>query len=511
MSQTISQKIIKNTIFNVIGRFWGILIPFLLTPYIIKYIGLERYGIWAIVGVITGYFGLLDFGINSSFVKYIAEHNTKKEYEKINDVVNTGIIFYSLLALIIIPLGYFFINQILNIFKIPPQLYKESAIVFSLGIIIFCVSNALAPFYSIQIGLQRMDITNKTSIFISILNVVGTIFFLEKGYGLIGLMINNAIMLGINSIINIIIAYKLLPELHFNPLLFNKEMFKILFKFGSKVQINRIEDIISFQTDKIILAHFLNISLVSFYQLGSSIINKTKEISLLLISAIVPAVSEIDANKDVNKLLELYKRASKYLMLASAPLLTFVFFTAQLIMLIWMGQGYDKSAAVIQILAACYIINIITGVSSSVGLGLGKPEFQMKAGAFQLLLNITLSIYLVLKIGFLGVVIGTFISLSISSIWFLIIFHRYLKYPLLDFLKETFFKPVCISIFSGVVIFLLNRGINLFFIFSQNRLTNFVLFFVDFIMFIAIYCVIILKINYLDSFDINSIKKIIHW
>ena len=63
----ISQKVIRNTIFNTIGRFWQILIGLVLIPYIVSHIGVERYGIWAIVGVLTGYFGLLDLGAKDSF------------------------------------------------------------------------------------------------------------------------------------------------------------------------------------------------------------------------------------------------------------------------------------------------------------------------------------------------------------------------------------------------------------------------------------------------------------
>ncbi|MDP3786627.1 MAG: MATE family efflux transporter, partial [Candidatus Omnitrophota bacterium] len=125
IEQSLSQKIVRNTIFNAVGRFWGILVALFLTPYIIHHIGIERFGILAIVGAITGYFGLFDFGIGTSFVKYIAEFYAKKEYKKINQVVNTGFIFYSVFAILIIILAFFIINPILTLFKIPAHLYDE--------------------------------------------------------------------------------------------------------------------------------------------------------------------------------------------------------------------------------------------------------------------------------------------------------------------------------------------------------------------------------------------------
>jgi len=179
--QTISQKIIKNTKFNILGSFWGILVALTLTPYIIGHIGIERFGVWAIVGVLTGYFRLLDFGIGTSFVKYISEFYTKRDYEKINQLVNTGFIFYLVFAVLIISLAFFIINPLLILFNIPQELYSEARFVFLFGIIIFAISNAVSPFGAIQGGLQRMDIINKISIAISIPMIIGTIFFFKTG------------------------------------------------------------------------------------------------------------------------------------------------------------------------------------------------------------------------------------------------------------------------------------------------------------------------------------------
>ncbi len=95
MTQTLSHKIVRNTIFNIIGRLWGMLVVLFLTPYIIGHIGTEKYGIWALVVVLTGYFGLLDCGVGTSFVKYISEYYTKKDYSGINRIVNTGFLLYA--------------------------------------------------------------------------------------------------------------------------------------------------------------------------------------------------------------------------------------------------------------------------------------------------------------------------------------------------------------------------------------------------------------------------------
>lgn len=70
-------------------------------------------------------------------------------------------------------------------------------------------------------------------------------------------------------------------------------------------------------------------------------------------------------------------------------------------------------------------------------LGMGKPEILTKISIFQAIANLLLSVVLVVKVGFAGVVIATLISLTLSSLWFMAIFHRQIEYPLLGFIKRS--------------------------------------------------------------------------
>jgi len=504
---SVSQKIVRNTIYNAIGHFWGILVALGLIPYIIGHIGIERYGVWAIIGVLTGYFGLLDCGIRTSFVKYIAEYYAKKEYKNINQVVNTGLIFYLSFAVMVITLAFFIINPLLRFFKIPQALYSEAVFILLLGIILFAVSSALSVFGSIQGGLQRMDISNKLAIAISIPNIVGTIFFLERGYGLSGLMINNAIVLLISSVANIIIAFKLLPKLRVRPSLFNKETFKKLFSFGYKLQASKIAVLIGTQMDKLLITYFLNLSLVTFYQLGSNIINLTRSIPVLIISAIVPATSEIYARKEIGKLQELYLKSCKYLVVLALPLTFFITINASLIILCWVNAQYEKSVLVVQILAIGYFLNIFTGPGNLVLQGMGKPEYQMRASLIHCTLNLFFSIILIIKFGYIGVIVGTTLALSIGAVYFIHLANRELQVSF-NKLVAIIYPPVIASICASFANFGFNYLVT-FFILSHNRLMNISILALNGLIFTMVYFIIIFLTHYFTEEDKNLLTEVL--
>jgi len=496
--ESISKKIIRNTGYNIIGRFWGILVTLVLIPYIIRHIGIERFGIWAIIGVITGYFGLLDFGIGTSFVKYIAEYYTKKDYEKINLVVNTGFVFYSIFAIFIITLAFFIINPLLTLFKIPAHLYNEALFVFLLGIILFGISNALSPFGAIQGGLQRMDITNKVILALSIPSIAGTIFFLEKGYGLPGLMVNTAIFFVIGSIISIIMAFKILPELRFNPLLFSRAIFRRLFGFGYKMQVSAIAGMLHFQIDKFILAYFLNLGFVTYYSIAAQLASKIKELSLLLISAIFPAASELDAMNDKETLYKLYFRSMKYVILIGLPMSVVAVLLAKPFIILWLGKGYEKSVLTLQILIVSYFFNMITGPGFFILNGLGKPQYGMRSSILATLLKLTLSILLVIKIGYFGVVIGTAVSMIIAAIYFIFAAHKVMNISVWEFNGKILPKPLMACVVALLVVYILIKQA------EQMRWLGFIG--AGFLYFV-IFSVVISIVNYLDDFDKTLISK----
>ncbi len=390
-------------------------------------------------------------------------------------------------------------------FNIPPELYSEAWFVFLLGIIIFAISSALSAFGAIQGGLQRMDITNKIAIALSIPMIIGTIFFLERGYGLPGLMVNNAIILVITSIINIIIAFKILPQLKFNPLLFSKEMFKKLFGFGYKLQVVKLGSLAGPQTDKLLITYFLSLGLVTFYQLGSAIVEKAKGLILLITSALLPAVSELNANREISKIKLLYLKSIKYVMLIALPLSFFLVINARLIILTWMNQDFEKAALSLQILTIAFFINILTGPGAVIAAGIGKPEYQMRVAIMVFLLNLPLSIILIVVYGFVGVLIGTALSYTISGIYFINLINKELKTSFCESFKHIVL-PFLACLMAGFFNCMLIHFIIPFGIF-HGRLLNFSILCLTASIFGIIFITVLLLNKYFDEEDLFLLKK----
>ncbi len=498
--RSIPIKVIRNTIFNYMGGLWSLLVTLLLTPYAVSKLGVERFGVWSLILVIVSYFGLLDIGTGPAFVKYVSEHKTKGEEDAINEVVTTGFVFFTLLAIVVLVPFRLWGGSLLNLLRIPSALLEEARFVLLVATITLCLSNVFSVFEALILGLQRMEATNAIIIITSLPRIGGTIMVLQLGYGLKGLILNEAAVSLISALLLLIFSFRLLPTLQLRPIFFKLQSLRRLLGYGLKVEVSKLAELASTQADKLLLGYFLGVRPVAFYELGYKIVYTGKILPRILTSAIMPAASQLATEEDMGALRELYYRASKYLALASGPITAFLISSAPLVMTTWIGPGYQASALVIQSLALGHLVHLLTGVGTMIVRGVGKPEVETRYTLLLLVMNTVLSVTLIAKIGFAGALIATPLSLIVSSSYFILSFHRLLPIPLPRFLAQAYMKPLLGSFLLALPLFLLNwlsyPGLQ-----RQHSLVGLAVLTLEGLLFLAGYLLFIWKTNYLDPFD----------
>ncbi len=503
--ESTGKKIIKNTIYNSIGRIWLMLVIFLLTPYILHKLGVQVFAVWSLVYVVANYLGVLDFGIRTSFAKYIAEYHTKEDQNSINAVINCGIIFYLAFSLFIIGLAVILRGPIISILQIPSSIHEESMFAILGMVLILSLNNTFSIFEAVLVGLQRMDVQNKIMIFASVFNVVGTFFFLEKGFGIRGLVINYGIVSIVVVVLNIYFSYRLLPYIRIGLSWMNKEIFRRLFNYGIKMQICNFADIIHLQADKIILSHFLGLNFVTFYELGQKAANGIRTLPILLLTALVPAVSELEASNNKEKLRELYERGSKYISLMVFPLIFLSIIIAPDLINLWVGDKFNLAILSFQILVIGYVINVVAGMGTSVVRGIGKPEYETRYAVLTLIMQLILSITLVQILGYRGVLMSVLITTIVAALYFLLTFHRFFKLGFMAFAKTTYVKPLAASLIAFAITYGLSYNFHGF-IFFEERWGYSISLALKSLVFLVFFIILIIKAKFLDVSDAQLFK-----
>lgn len=443
---TISQKIFKNTLFNAMGNVFATLLQILIIPYILVKLGQDRFGIWALVSVLFGVFTALDFGTGTAFVKYFSEYEARKEDENFNRVMVAGFFLMLTFSSILIFAVFLLQSQIIIFFNIPIDLKNEAIYVFMAAAIIFGFNNTFGVFQAILKGLQRMEISNSINIIVSIIYVIGIFVALHYGFGLRGLILVHGIRIFLINMASIVYAKKVFRALSFRISYFDFKKVKTIVSYGVKMQINSIASLVNLQTDKTIIGYFLNLASVTAYEIGQKISLFSRMIVGLALSALVPAISELDAAGKRGAILKLYERGNKYIASFAFPILIFVIVFADALINLWMGSGFEKSVFVARLLVLGVFVNLLTGVGVMIVRGIGKPMYETEYAVICLVANIVLGILLVRAYGFAGVVIATPISVIMGSIYFIVKFNKLFKFSFLSLARQAYVKPFFISI-----------------------------------------------------------------
>ena len=118
---------------------------FFLTPYMLGRLGKEMYGLYALVGMFIGYVGILDFSMDSTLVKFVAEHNAKKQFPELNAVIGWGLLFYALFAAVLAAVALLFVDPALALLKIPPQMIHDARFIVMVGLCAFAAAAVWGP------------------------------------------------------------------------------------------------------------------------------------------------------------------------------------------------------------------------------------------------------------------------------------------------------------------------------------------------------------------------------
>jgi O-antigen/teichoic acid export membrane protein len=358
---------------------------------------------------------------------------------------------YAALGIVLAAIGFpllgFAAEQFAAFMGVPASDMPTVVYLVQFAFTLLLVGNCIAPLTSMQAGLQRMDLTNAVGFAMSLIKAVATVAFLETGYGVLGLMYTSGLVVFAFGLSSIVIAYRLIPALKLSPSNIDRREFRALFSYGWRAQVARLSNLITFETDLVIIGFLYRaLGLVGVYKIGLELANKVRQVPLMLIGAILPAASQLDAQDDETRLARLYLVSTKYVSAITIPLTLFCVASAGMIMQAWMGKGLHDAAWVFRILMLGYAANVLQGPATSIALGRGRPEIQMKAGLISMTANIVLTVACALAFGFFGVALGTSASMFISMAWLLRAMRGIAGAGGIRILRETVLWPAIASL-----------------------------------------------------------------
>jgi len=473
-------------------------LPFLIIPFFLKKLGPSGYGTWAVFVAAIGLTSLADLGLVTTLSKHVAEFYTLKDFSALGRLISTGIVLYSgiacLLSIILWVSSSFLIALL---FRGSPVSVGELTILWRYLILLIFANTLTMLFSSVVIGLQRMDLTTGINSLNLLTSAALSVLFLDWNWGLRGVLYGYTLAGWINLLVSGYAMRRLLPEIRLSLLECRWSMAKEIFGFSVKTYVSQVAVVIHNQIEKIYLARFTGVISVGWYDISSDLALKLRGIPSVVLAPIMPAASELHALSDRGRLAHLYYRTHKYLALLGIPLVAYIVFASRDFVELWVGPGLGIIAMPLCVLLVVDFINLTTGPGLHILVGGGKLKPGLYSAILGILLNVTLSLFLIRAYGFGGAVIGTSLSLIVASCFFLYLFRRETGRTLPKVFRIAYLKPMVCAV----------AGIAALWMLTHSERSSWSKLVVNCVVFGIIYLVLLLLVHFFDSSDLAMLER----
>jgi O-antigen/teichoic acid export membrane protein len=502
-----SRVVAHNALFNSAGYILGVAYLFFLIPMILAHLGMEQFGLWSLILALTGYLGLADAGMGSSFVRYIAEYVAVADHTRVNKVVHLGLFFYAVLSIFLFGVGILAFPFLYALLGIPPHLYEIGFNVFVLSLLSFATMSISAVLASVLAGIQRLDALNILVACTLVSRFAAISITLHLGYGVVGLMIADLSISVLSLVPVLLVTRKLFPDISFRWLGYDHELMKTLLKFGSQLQVSKFAEMVQAQFDKFLLTRFTGLPAVSTYDFGSRPLGRLRSLPLTAVSSLIPAIASLDALGNEDRIRSAFVRSTRYLSVVSIPIFVFVAWFAEEIIQAWLGVSVDRAGDTLRILSGTYCLAAILSALGLISQGKGEPQYQMRAMLVQAGMNMVLSTILVIQYGYFGAVAGTCIAGVMGSLLFFQSYGKKIVQHPFSILRRAIAKPifsVVPAVPAGVLIYQLISTLS-----PEGRLSSIGGLMGSGIAYMVVYMVMLNAVKTFDDDDRGFVENIL--
>lgn len=438
--------LLRNVFSNWAAMLVGLAVTFFLSPFLVHSLGKEQYGIWALVFSIIAYTNLLDAGMKQSLARYIPKYYALKDFNKINEIINTSNFIYgitgTLVIIVTLLIAFFFVG----FFKVDPaniNMMRTALIIIGIDQAItfyFMAGTAIGPFH-------RYDTSNVIGIVSSLISAAVIVYFLSQGYGLVTLALITLIVDLMRQIARRMYQQHLVPEIEFSRRYIKKSEVRELLGYGVISFFIVVGWMVVFHTDNIIIGMFISTSAVTYYNIAGMLVNYLRMLINAIGVPLVPAISHIEATGDYQAIAGLYSKLAGYLFYLTASICAITLIFGAKFIYLWMGPDFTDTVNVLYILIIPVSIYLPQIVSNSILLGIGKHRALFNILAIEAFANLSISLILVKPLGIYGVAIGTAsVQLLMYTYVYPLIFHRIIRGDL-----KQFYAISLRMIFTGVI------------------------------------------------------------
>lgn len=453
-------RFIRNVGWSVLGQGGAWAVSFFVTPYLVRRLGVEGYGLYLILMMVPGYLLMLTLGAGTMTVIKTAELAALRNGTGLRRLLELSLqahgscvmVGAALLALLAPWTAAWFFN-------IPLGLEPTAVWVLrcaGLGAVFVSLSQLGT---SVLQGLQRFDRQNGVSLAQSALIPIGAAAVFAAGGTLAQAAVLYVLLNALIAAGSLAAAWSQLwergllkaggPALALGPLM-----------SGSlSLWLSQWAWIITNQFDRLFISSTLSLRELTLYAVPAGLLMRLQAIPATVSTVVVPMVSELTGPETEEGLSRMYLKSVRAVLWTALPALVLLFSLMPQFLTLWLGPEFGlHSVWPARLLVAAHAAALLSYLPNTVAYGRGRTQIPGVAAWAQAIVSMGSWFLLIPRLGILGVALGFLLGQALPVPFLLWHVHgRLLRLSLGRYLRESLAPPVASAALLLALIFPLHH------------------------------------------------------
>jgi O-antigen/teichoic acid export membrane protein len=380
-----------------------VVVGFLVTPILTHQLGIQRYGVWALIGALIPFLELLELGFANATVAFIGRHLELDEHDKVAATINTSFVILSVLGVVAfvgVTIFTIFLPQIIT--TIPKSLVGQAQFLLLLMAFDMALSIPMDTFGGALVGLQRYDLLNYSLVAVLVSQAIAWVVVLAFHGGLVALGIVTVAISLVGQVARLVIVHRLLPWFRLSFRGFDRGIVRTFTTLSGWYSLAQISDAVLTLSDVLIVGAAAGVTAAAIYAVAQRLGPLPLRIVQPRIYTLFPAAAELGARGNESGLRDRTDAVARFALYLSVPAAITLGFLAGPVVDVWVGSLFGEAATIIGLLC---VASVVQGWAFSVRVALAgssRPKLPAILYGLEAVLHVSLGIVLANRYGPVG-------------------------------------------------------------------------------------------------------------
>jgi stage V sporulation protein B len=373
----------RGSVFIFAGNTLSTVILTVASVIIARLLGPSNYGLYSVALIVPSLMLLFtDFGVKSALVRFTAKFHSEGENKLIGGLVKTGLLSQLAASILMFLLTFLLADTFaIHLFNRPDisSLIRLSSLLV-IGNVLVLTSN------NIFIGLDKMDMAALISVTRATVKIIFAPILIILGFSVVGTLVSHILGYLTAGVIGTLIAIRILKHPKYtssdNPNFIPNLI--LMIRYGIPLYTSTLVAGLLSQYQSVILAWFTMNVEIGNYSAATMFLAAIMLITNPISTALFPAFSKLDPNRDLHDLRSLFKNSLKYTLILVIPASTFIAVNSKELITFFYGSTFTEAPLYLTLYSITFLYTGFSLVLGSFFNGVGRTDISLKTTLIQL-------------------------------------------------------------------------------------------------------------------------------